>query len=67
MQPPLDCVVWCVVCGVVFWVKGEGPEGCVFCWFGQTNTYTRSLLEPKPLPPRNECRCWSAPTVFCYG
>jgi hypothetical protein len=31
--------------------------------FGQINTCTRSLLEPKPLPPRNECRCWSAPTA----
>jgi hypothetical protein len=20
-------------------------------------------LEPKPLPPRNECRCWSAPAA----
>jgi len=37
--------------------KEEEEEG-----FGQTNTYTRSLLEPKPLPPRNEFRCWSAPT-----
>jgi hypothetical protein len=24
-------------------------------------TPTPILLEPKPLPPRNECRCWSAP------
>jgi hypothetical protein len=35
--------------------------------FGQTNTYTHSLLEPKPLPPRNECRCWSAPAVLNQG
>jgi hypothetical protein len=34
--------------------------------FGQTNTYTRSLLEHKPLPPRNECRCWSAPAAIWW-
>jgi hypothetical protein len=38
--------------------SGKGSSATV--WADQ-HLHTRSLLEPKPLPPRNECRCWSAP------
>jgi hypothetical protein len=45
------------------WFTGNSHSPRATIGFGQTNTYTRSLLEPKPLPPRNECRCWSAPAA----